>query len=317
MSRVVWLTPEDEQFADDFFQKNNVKPEQTIALFAGVQNDVRLYEQYGTAIAQTCKDNQFTIIALGAAADRSVNQQNLDAIGVRTLNLSGKTTLRQAAAIIKRCRLAVGAETSMAHIACAVGTPNVIVTGGGHFGRFMPYSPLTSIVCLPLECYNCSWCCKFERVHCVKDIMPEVLAEAVRQTLDHKAAKPRVFVQGESLWRPQPGLPAWKWFNKFLDVSTVEIIPVGDVPDISCSGSAPDEHILPAAELQTLLDQPGLAESAVMSLKQADREFQQGNLSSARDRLRQILPAMPSNIRVIIAYGNVLFRLGDCRKRPA
>jgi ADP-heptose:LPS heptosyltransferase/glycosyltransferase involved in cell wall biosynthesis len=307
---VVWLTPEDEQFADEFFQKNNVRPKQTIALFAGVQNNIRLYEQYGAAIAQICKENQFTVIALGAADDRSVNQRNLDAIGVRTLNVSGTTTLRQAAAIIKRCRLAVGSETSMAHIACAVGTPNVILMGGGHFGRFMPYSPLSSLVCLPLECYHCGWRCEFERVHCVMDILPEVFTEAVRQTLDHKSANPRVFVQGESLRDPQPGLPSWRWFSKFLDSTAVEIIPVGNVPAISCSCSAPDEHILPAAELQTLLEQPGLAESAVVSLKQADGEFQQGNLSSARDRLQQILSTMPSNIRVIIAYGNVLFRLG-------
>ena len=117
-------------------------------------------------------------------------------------------------------------------MACAVGTPNVILLGGGHFGRFMPYSPLTSIVCLPLECYNCNWKCRYDRVHCIKDINPEVIAEAVRQTLEKKSEKPRVFVQGTSLWEAGLQQPKWKWFNEYLDINTVEIIPVGIVPSI-------------------------------------------------------------------------------------
>ncbi|MCG2721195.1 MAG: hypothetical protein L6290_04145, partial [Thermodesulfovibrionales bacterium] len=233
---VVWLEPEDKKFADIFFNKNNLDPGKTIALFAGVQHDIRIYEQYGTAISHLCRDNQFSVIAFGTSNDRPVNQQNLDSTGVHTINLSGEMTLRQTASIIKSCRLAVGAETSIAHIACAVGTPNVILTGGGHFGRFIPYSPLTSIVCLPLDCYHCDWHCNFERVHCIKDILPEVFAESVRQTVDHQSAKPRIFVQGESLWNTQPGSPSWKWFNKFLNMNTVEIIPIGDVPDIPSSG---------------------------------------------------------------------------------
>ena len=63
----------------------------------------------------------------------------------------------QSAALIKRCRLVIGAETGLAHLACAVGTPNVILLGGGHFGRFMPYAATTTVVCLPLECYGCNW----------------------------------------------------------------------------------------------------------------------------------------------------------------
>jgi len=34
---------------------------------------------------------------------------------------------------VKRCALAVGAETGTAHIAAAVGTPHVVVIGGGSF----------------------------------------------------------------------------------------------------------------------------------------------------------------------------------------
>ena len=140
---MIWTMPEDEQFADAFFRSNDLQPEKTIVLFAGAQYQERLYAQYGAALSQICQverseiphggANQFAVVALGVTQDHQINQQNLDSIGVRTVNCSGQTTIRQTAAILKRCRLAVGAETAAAHVASAVGTPNVILLGGGAF----------------------------------------------------------------------------------------------------------------------------------------------------------------------------------------
>ena len=228
----IWFKPEDDEFAEKFFKDNKLDTERTVCLFAGAQNSVRIYQNYGIALSDICKSYGLAVIGLGSSDDSKINIQNLNATGVRTINLSGKTTLRQTAAIMKRCRLAVGAETGLAHMACAMGTPNVIILGGGHFGRFMPYSPLTSIVCLPLECYKCNWICRYDRVHCIRDIRSEVIAEALRQTLEKKSEKPRMFVQGTSLWKTGMKLPKWKWFNEYLDINTVEIIPAGVVPTI-------------------------------------------------------------------------------------
>jgi ADP-heptose:LPS heptosyltransferase/glycosyltransferase involved in cell wall biosynthesis len=223
---VIWLTAEDERFADEFFRKDNLESNKTIGLFAGAQSPGRVYAHYGKAISKICMDRQLTVIAFGSGSERHLNESNLKDIGVRTINLSGRTTLRQTAAILKRCRLAVGAETGTAHMACAVGTPNVVLLGGGHFGRFMPYSPLTSIACLPLECYQCNWRCKFGSPHCVWDISPHVITEAVRSALEELSHKPRVFYQGQSMWSSSPELPAWKDPAMFMDGETGVFIPV-------------------------------------------------------------------------------------------
>jgi ADP-heptose:LPS heptosyltransferase/glycosyltransferase involved in cell wall biosynthesis/tRNA G46 methylase TrmB len=223
----VWISSEDEKLADSFFRKHNLNPDKTIALFAGAQYEVRLYEKYGKSLSEICKKNQFNVIALGSKSEHGTNQRNLDDIGVRTFNLSGETTICQSAAILKRCKLSVGAETGLAHISCAVKTPNVILLGGGHFGRFMPYSPLTSIVCLPLQCYGCNWRCSNQRVYCIRGIRPEVITEAIRRSLAGSSKKPRVFVQDTSLWKPKPGQPQWKLFGDFLNIGDAEVIPVG------------------------------------------------------------------------------------------
>ena len=226
---IMWLASEDEAFADDFFASQSLQRQKTIALFAGAQNEVRRYRQYGVALAQICKDNDFSVIALGGKADYTINQESLDAIGNRrTSNLCGKTTLRQTAALLKRCRLAVGAETGLAHVACAVETPNVILLGGGHFGRFMPYSPLTSVVCLPLDCYACDWQCSYPRAHCIRDVSPAVITAAIKQTLQQSSTTPRVFVQTEFAQDAQKEQSQWKKLDSYMCRADVEIIPVDD-----------------------------------------------------------------------------------------
>ncbi len=245
----VWLTSADEQFADSYFSDHDLQPEKTIAIFAGAQCDERLYQHYGKALSQICKENQFTVLAFGTDRDHTINQQNLNDIGSKTINLSGKTTLRQTAALLKRCILAVGAETGTAHISCAVGIKNVILLGGGHFGRFMPYSPLTSVVCLPLECYGCNWKCKYQTEYCIKGVNPEVMTKAVEQTLMNRSKKPRMFVQNSTLWNPQIDQPKWRLFSNFIDADSVETAMVSDI--LFCKETS---HDMPVRDLQQSVD---------------------------------------------------------------
>jgi len=192
----IWLDKEDKVFADNILRSHHMDPDKTIVLFAGTQKESSIYQQYGVALSSVCCEKGFSVIALGSQKDYAINAESLGALNnIRTLNLSGKTTLLQAAALIKRCRLAVGADTGLAHIACTVGTQNVILLGGAHFGRFLPYSKLTSIVCLPLDCYGCDWQCLYSQAHCVRSVSPRVIAEAIRQTIEKGSNTPRVFAQ--------------------------------------------------------------------------------------------------------------------------
>lgn len=228
LNATLWTSEDDEKFADDLFAQNDLDPAKTIALFAFGRSHLRTYPFYGIALRDVCLENGFSVVALGDAAAYGFNQSCLNDIGVRSLNLSGKTALRQTAALLRKCRLAVGAETGVAHMACAVDVPNVIVIGGGHFGRFMPYSPKTSLVALPLECYWCDWECRYEYSHCVADIAPEVLEYALRETLRTTSEKPRVFLHPEAHWNShlRTNGPAWEMPEKFTPRETVEIIPV-------------------------------------------------------------------------------------------
>jgi ADP-heptose:LPS heptosyltransferase/tetratricopeptide (TPR) repeat protein/glycosyltransferase involved in cell wall biosynthesis/GT2 family glycosyltransferase len=228
----LWLTSDDTDFARHFFQSNSVNPQETIILIAGTLTENRKYEFYGKALDPICRDRKFTVVSLGSQKDRNLSQRNLDAIGCRSFNLCGQTTIRQAAAIIKLSRLVVGAETGLAHIACAVQTPNVVLLGGGHFGRFMPYTSLTTIACLPLECYGCNWNCRYSKPHCVCDVRPSVIQAAVLETLARPADTVRIFAQDPSLWNANANRPVWNSPDNFIFVNKMEIYSVSGFPAI-------------------------------------------------------------------------------------
>ncbi|MHC1698303.1 MAG: glycosyltransferase [Geobacteraceae bacterium] len=221
---VVWITREDEEFADALFKEHNLLPKKTIALFPCAQWDVKLYPHYGEALAAFAQRNCFSVIGLGAQTDGTIIQAHLDQLGVTTFNLAGATSLRQTAALLRRCRLAVGADSAAAHIACAVGTPNVVVLGGGHFGRFFPYSPLTSVVCLPLECYNCNWKCPYPAACCVRGIAPEMLAAAIQGAMEPSPEKPRVYTQESIPWIAPAQGPCLHSITGLLSSGSVEQI---------------------------------------------------------------------------------------------
>jgi len=247
---VVWLTPEDEAYAHKWLEENQINPKQLVVLFAGARVSLRHYEGYGKALEETALKHRLAVAALGAKEDFEINQRNLDWLkerGIRTFNLCGRLSLRQSAAILKQCRLAVGAETGLAHLAAAVDVPHVVVIGGGHFGRFMPYSPKTTLAALPLDCYGCNWLCRYEqeRNYCIQDLQPAVLSEAIRETFEKSSSKPRIFIQDQPLYKKPESGPAWKLFSKFIDTSAVEICRVSH-PQKDSQTHAPSLPAVPA-----------------------------------------------------------------------
>jgi ADP-heptose:LPS heptosyltransferase len=228
---LVWTAEEDERFAEEFFLRHGLDPQKTVAFYPSGQWEGKFYNQYPEALTDLFREKGLSVIMFGGGKERDLNNRLLDELGVPGVNAAGETTIRQTAAIIRRCRIGVGADTGTAHIACAVGTPHVVLLWGGHFGRFFPYSPLTSVVCLPLECYGCNWLCPYTRPHCVKDIHPSVVETAIRETLTAVSELPRIFAQDYDSWRPGPGEPGWDLFTRFIDTRSVAIVPVSGDQD--------------------------------------------------------------------------------------
>lgn len=176
----MFTTPADEAWAEAFCQQPEVRAKKIVILFSGANSFHRTYNFYGDALRLAFGDSKDVIVvAFGSQADFQINQENCSRSGMPFINLAGKTTLSQAAALMKRAYIGFGAETGLAHLACAVRLPHVVLLGGGHYGRFMPYSPYTSVVMRPMSCFKCNWKCKYPEAYCVKLIRAKAFVEAL------------------------------------------------------------------------------------------------------------------------------------------
>ncbi len=148
--------------------------------------------QFATVVSKLQQETNLQPIICGGPNDAHACNalQNLLSLEA-SFNTCGKTSLNDLVEIIRNSRLVLGNETSAIHIAAILNIPSVCISGGGHFGRFIPYShgyPLTnpSAIIHKMSCYGCSWICnqshkKNEPVPCIHNVKEyDVLAECMR-----------------------------------------------------------------------------------------------------------------------------------------
>ena len=143
-------------------------------------------------LAQRIYDhNGWPGVVCGGAGEETIAQKLL-ALAANTplLNLSGRVNLIELSGIIRRSKILIGNETSAVHIASAVGVPSICILGGGHFGRFAPYSIPNNIrtIYKKMDCFGCNWKCihKIEKdkpVPCIEQIEVHQVMENIKSLL--------------------------------------------------------------------------------------------------------------------------------------
>lgn len=111
------------------------------------------------------------------------------------VNLVGKTTISQVCDIFARAVAVVTSETGPGHLAIAIGTPTIMVVGGGQFVNFVPFPDSISIphvyfVYEMMDCYCCLWRCTKPHVDgsafpCVQAISVESVWVHLQTLLAH------------------------------------------------------------------------------------------------------------------------------------
>lgn len=110
----------------------------------------------------------------------------------RLVNLTGRTTLRQAAAVLERCRIFIGNDSGLMHVAAAAKTPVVEISGwpasGSAFSdrcphRFGPWGIRHEVVNPRQALSPCKDECSRRFPHCIAQITLSSLQEAVSKIL--------------------------------------------------------------------------------------------------------------------------------------
>jgi heptosyltransferase-2 len=191
----LWTTPEDEAYASQVLEAHSVKPgEALIAFGAGARHPYKMWplENFAELAASICKEYPCRILAAVDPSEVELGMKLQKRVGSSLIDVTGRTTLRQLAALLKRCRLYVGNDSEPKQLAAAAGVPIVelswsersaIFVPSSIVNRFKPWKAPHRILTAEHAIPPCSGACTARASHCIRGITVDMATEAVLEQL--------------------------------------------------------------------------------------------------------------------------------------
>ena len=122
------------------------------------------------------------VVIVGARGEEALGRAVADRMQIKPIQLSGRTTIRELMAVIKRCALFLTNDTGPMHIAAAFGVPVVALFGPTDSRTTSPFGNGHTIVRHPVECSPCLLReCPIDHRCMTRILVDEVYEAAVRQ----------------------------------------------------------------------------------------------------------------------------------------
>ncbi len=157
--------------------------EDFMAIAPGAASDLKRWplESFAQIIASEEKSR---IVLVGGAESQSLGERLIQNGDARIVNLIGKTTLLELAAVLQRSSLLLSNDSGPMHIAAAVGTPVVAIFGPSDAKRYGPYGDQHRIVRLDLPCSPCGQAqCPLGTHACMRDLGVDHVLDVVQMSL--------------------------------------------------------------------------------------------------------------------------------------
>lgn len=207
----IWYTHKDEAFAREKLAAFQSKRRRIYAVVPGasvkrkqwpVENYVRMLKPV------LAKEKDLGLVVLGGPGEGPLGEKLRKALGEKNVvNLAGATNFRQAGATLACCELYIGSDTSLLHMAAALGLPVLTIhcfaaslpkLPSSIPARFYPYD-VPSVVLMPEKpkdgCkdalrYGCE---RENEMHCIRGVTPDTAFKGytiLRKQIEEKATEP-------------------------------------------------------------------------------------------------------------------------------
>ncbi|MFH1593023.1 MAG: lipopolysaccharide heptosyltransferase II [Candidatus Woesearchaeota archaeon] len=186
----IFLSKEDKDFSEEFITRNRLKKEKLIGISAvggrnpGSFTPSKIWpkENFKELCKQLEKVYNPTFIFFGDKYDSETSEyisKDLKKAHV----LCGKTTLRQAAALIEKCNLFITPDSGLMHIAGAVNTRVIGLFGPTNPNLYFPFSEKNRFLWKKIDCSPCFATKEIKKCNsnrCMQAIQPEEVFNLIR-----------------------------------------------------------------------------------------------------------------------------------------
>ena len=154
----LFLSEKETETADAIFFLNNISSRDTVIAVAPCSSDMRrtwpLDRLWG--VAQHFASKGYKVLILGSGQDRALIQKTPPSRHANIVDLTGKLTILETAAVIKRSTFFLGNDSGCGHIAGAVRTSSLIL--GYYVTNFWyPLSPTVKTIVKETGCKICTF----------------------------------------------------------------------------------------------------------------------------------------------------------------
>ena len=124
------------------------------------------------------------ILIFGGPSDEALGHSITNLMSAPAVDLSGRTSLGEAMALIDRCTAFVTNDSGLMHVAAALNIPLVAVFGSTNWTTTSPFSDTSRIVRVPIECSPCMQpVCPLGHMNCMRLVSVAMVADAVKDLL--------------------------------------------------------------------------------------------------------------------------------------
>lgn len=177
--------PKDaEEKAAGFLRAAEGKTKVCIHIGAGTPIKKWPAEHFAELTNLIVKRYGYSAVLIGGKSEERELEGYLRHVKVPLINLLGKLTVIETAAVIKKCDLLVSNDSGPMHIGSAVGTKVVALYGPStNFTRTQPIGKNSKVLTLELPCSPCvkynSYACPLGTHFCLKGISPEFVMDEI------------------------------------------------------------------------------------------------------------------------------------------
>ena len=188
MNPQLWLTPEEENSADQLLDQLGVQRSRPyVILQPGARYWFKAWppERYAELADQLSAQRDCQVLIGGSDQDIDLAQQILHMAKKNSpVIMAGRTTIKQFAAIAKKSALFVGSDSGAMHIASAMGTPVVALFGPSNPREWGPRGGPMEVLYKGLDCRVCFHpTCERGELNCMRQISVDEVFEAVTKVV--------------------------------------------------------------------------------------------------------------------------------------
>lgn len=190
----LFIGVKDEQFLNEVLKENNISSTDKIAVIcAGARSIIKRWpkEYFLELINELVLNLHLKVVLIGDKQEQEVNSFLKNNSKSNVVDLTGKTTLSQAAAIIKRSNIVISNDSANMHLASYLNKPIVAIFGPTDDQRYGPWSRQYRLVRKEIFCRPCCKAqCKFNDLRCMKKVKVQEVLTAVIDILGNKNINP-------------------------------------------------------------------------------------------------------------------------------